>query len=60
MDLFKINWQHNYKGERSNNEKIKGFEPIPELNLSAKEAAENYAKSLSSGLYSVSKIKESK
>ena len=53
MELFKIHWQHIYNGERSNNETIKGFEPIPSLKISAEEAAERYAKSLSSGLYSV-------
>lgn len=53
MEVFKIHWQHIYNGERSNNELFKSFEPLPELELSATEAAERYAKSLSCGMYSV-------
>ena len=53
MELFKIHWQYTYNGELTNNVLTKGFEPIQELKLSAHEAAERYAKSLSSGLYSV-------
>lgn len=56
MELFKIHWQHIHNGKRSNNELFKGFDPILKLKLSAAEAAERYAKSLSSGLYSVRHI----
>jgi len=43
--LFKIDWQHNYKGEISNNVKYKDFE--------SEDDARKYAKALSSGSYSV-------
>jgi len=53
MGMFKIHWQHNYKGEVTNQVLFKVFSPLLELGLSAEEAAAGYAKSLSSGIYSV-------
>ena len=58
MKSFKINWQHNYKGDISNHVTIKSFKS--EQDLSAVEAAEKYAESLSCGDYSVSEIKDNK
>ena len=51
-ELFEIHWQHNCNGKRSNGVSYRVFNS-KDNELSNTKQAECYAKSLSSGIYSV-------